>query len=242
MHELRASHLTRVHRRGGQEVRALDDVSLTIRPGAFVTVTGPSGSGKSTLLQLLGLLDRPTEGSVLLEGADTAAYDDQQRARCRRTVFGFVFQSFQLLAGLSAWENVAMPRLLDGTPLRASRARAVELLDAAGLADRVEHRPDELSGGEQQRVAIARALVADPPVVLADEPTGALDQATSLEVTDLLRRLTVDCGRSLVLVTHNPVVASTPGATQVQLRDGHVVEETRGDPEPGRTVDPEAVS
>ncbi len=220
MTELTAAHLTRIHHRGGQDLRALDDVSLTIAPGSFTVVTGASGSGKSTLLHLLGLLDRPTSGSVLLDGADTAALSDDDQARLRRTTFGFVFQSFHLLTGLTAGENVALPRLIDGSPLRTVRRRAEELLAEVGLADRIDHRPDELSGGEQQRVAIARALVADPSIVFADEPTGALDQASSARVVDLLRRLVVGRGRSLVLVTHNAAIAATPGADRIGLRDG----------------------
>ncbi len=223
MSELQALDLSRTHVRGQRAINALDGVSLTVPPGAFVTVSGPSGSGKSTLLQLLGLLDTPTGGSVLLDGTDCASLSDDDRARIRRTLLGFVFQSFHLLAGLSAWENVALPRLLDGVPLRAVRPRARELLDEVGLADRADHTPHELSGGEQQRVAIARALVAEPRIVFADEPTGALDQTTSAGVIDLLLQVTVRRGRSLVLVTHDPAIAATAGATRLLLLDGRPV-------------------
>lgn len=220
MTRIEAAHLRRVHRRGPNEVAALDDVSLDVHPGEFITISGPSGSGKSTLLQVLGLIDRPTSGTLLIDGSDTSGFSDDARARCRRTTFGFVFQSFLLLPGLSAWENVAIPELLDGRSLRSVQVRARSLLDDVGLADRHDHAPGELSGGEQQRVAIARALIADPSVVFADEPTGALDRASSGMVLSLLRSLTVERGRSLVVVTHDPTIAASPGATRVELQDG----------------------
>ena len=223
MTELQVVDVRRFHQQGRTEVRSVDGVSLTIPAGSFFTVTGPSGSGKSTLLQLLGLLDVPTSGRVLLDGADVTLLDDDARAQLRRTAFGFVFQSFHLLPGLTAWENVALPRMLDGKRLRDVREKAQLLLAEVGLEQRAEHRPDALSGGEQQRVAIARALVADPQVVLADEPTGALDQDSSAMVIELLERLTVGFGRSLVLVTHDPALAKR-GAKQVRLRDGKVLD------------------
>lgn len=204
---------------------ALDGVSLTIAAGELVTITGPSGSGKSTLLHLLGLIDRPTGGTLRLDGADTAELSDDQRAEIRRRLFGFVFQSFLLLPGLAAWENVALTELLDGNSLRTQRTRALQLLDEVGLADRWDHPPHELSGGEQQRVAIARALMADPAAVFADEPTGALDQSNSAAVMSVLRELTVDRGRSLIVVTHDPTVASHADARIVELRDGRVTDE-----------------
>jgi putative ABC transport system ATP-binding protein len=220
MATLSTESLGRTHRRGGVPVGALSDVSLTVAAGSFVVVTGPSGSGKSTLLQLLGLLDRPTAGRVLLDGADVGALPDDQQAELRRRRFGFVFQSFHLLPGLTAWENVAVPRLLEGERLGAVRGRASELLDAVGLGDRLDDRPSTLSGGEQQRVAIARSLVAEPAIVLADEPTGALDQSTSREIVELLVSLTIDVGRSLIMVTHDPLIAAHSRATRVALRDG----------------------
>lgn len=223
MTELQAIDVGRVHTRGDQQVTALDAVSLVVQPGALVTVSGPSGSGKSTLLQLLALLDQPSTGVVSLDGVDAASLTDDQRAACRRRTFGFVFQSFHLLAGLSAWENVAVTRLLDGAALRSVRPQAMDLLAEVGLADRAEHAPHELSGGEQQRVAIARALVGEPQIVFADEPTGALDQTTSEQVIELLLRLTVERGRSLVLVTHDPALAGLPGAQRIRLRDGRRV-------------------
>ena len=217
--------LRRVHRRGTQEIVALDNVSLDIGPGEFVTVTGPSGSGKSTLLHLLGLIDTPSAGALRFDGLDVATLSDNQRSERRRRTFGFVFQSFLLLPGLAAWENVAIAELLDGKPLREQRSRAQALLDDVGLAHRSDHPPHELSGGEQQRVAIARALMTDPEVVFADEPTGALDQANTASVISLLQELTVDRGRSLVVATHEPSIATSTGATVIRLRDGRVAED-----------------
>lgn len=223
MTELRAVDLRKHHQHGGSAVRSVDGISLTVPTGSFFTVTGPSGSGKSTLLQILGLLDSPTSGSVFLDGTDVSALDDDNRAHLRRTAFGFVFQSFHLLPGLSAWENVALPRMLDGQRLRNVREKAEGLLAEVGLEDRANHRPDAMSGGEQQRVAIARSLIADPQVVLADEPTGALDQESSAAVIGLLERLTVGLNRSLVLITHDPAIAHR-GTKQVRLRDGQILD------------------
>ena len=222
---LHATKLRRVHRRGTHEIVALDDVSLGIAPGEFVTVTGPSGSGKSTLLHLLGLIDKPTAGTLRFDGLDAAALSDDQRSEFRRRTFGFVFQSFLLLPGLAAWENVAIAELLDGKPLRTQRNRALALLDEVGLADRSAHPPHELSGGEQQRVAIARSLMVDPAVVFADEPTGALDQANTTSVMSVLQELTVHRGKSLVVVTHEPAIATSADATVIRLRDGRVAED-----------------
>ena len=222
---LHATKLRRVHRRGTHEIVALDDVSLGIAPGEFVTVTGPSGSGKSTLLHLLGLIDKPTAGTLRFDGLDAAALSDDQRSEFRRRTFGFVFQSFLLLPGLAAWENVAIAELLDGKPLRTQRNRALALLDEVGLADRSAHPPHELSGGEQQRVAIARSLMVDPAVVFADEPTGALDQANTTSVMSVLQELTVHRGKSLIVVTHEPAIATSAGATVIRLRDGRVAED-----------------
>ena len=222
---LHATKLRRVHRRGTHEIVALDDVSLGIAPGEFVTVTGPSGSGKSTLLHLLGLIDKPTAGTLRFDGLDAAALSDDQRSEFRRRTFGFVFQSFLLLPGLAAWENVAIAELLDGKPLRTQRNRALALLDEVGLADRSAHPRHELSGGEQQRVAIARSLMVDPAVVFADEPTGALDQANTTSVMSVLQELTVHRGKSLVVVTHEPAIATSADATVIRLRDGRVAED-----------------
>ena len=213
--------LVKEYHRGAQAVRALSGVELEVNRGEFVSVMGPSGSGKSTLLHLLGGLDTPTAGSVNVDGQDLAVLDDDALTAFRRKRLGFVFQFFNLLPTLSAWENVALPRLLDGARLGALRAGAVGLLERVGLADRVDHRPGELSGGQLQRVAIARALMADPVLVLADEPTGNLDSETGQEILDLLRRCTTEEHRTLVMVTHDPAAAAV-GDRIVRLVDGRV--------------------
>lgn len=220
----RLEGVRRLHRRGGSEVRALDGVDLEVRRGEWLAVTGPSGSGKSTLLHVLGLLDRPTEGRYLLEGRDTAALDDAAASRLRGRSIGFVFQDFHLLPEETALRNVMLPLLYAGA--RGARERAMEALRSVGLEGRVEHRPGELSGGEQQRVAIARALVKEPVLVLADEPTGNLDSATGARVLDLLAALHAR-GITLVVVTHEPEVAARAGR-RVEVRDGRIASATGG--------------
>jgi len=205
---------------GSSVVRALDDVTLSIDAGQLVAVTGPSGSGKSTLLNLVGALDRPTSGTVILAGEDLARLSDDRLTEVRRTRIGFVFQFFNLLPTLSAEENVMLPALLAGRPRKATREKARALLDRVKLGHRAEHRPESLSGGEMQRVAVARALVVDPPVLLADEPTGNLDRAAGDEVLALLRAAT-DEDRTVVVVTHDPRVAEL-GDRVVKLRDGKI--------------------
>lgn len=202
-------------------VAAVRDVDFEVERGAFVAVTGASGSGKSTLLHMLGGITRPTSGRVLLEGIDLATLDDDALAAIRRRRIGFVFQRYNLLPELTLVENVGLPLALDGAPATRCDAAAREVLAAVGLAHRAAHRPDELSGGEQQRGAIARALVTDPAVVLADEPTGALDSANSANVVELLRRLVAERGQTVVLVTHDPTVAAAAGRT-VRMRDGRI--------------------
>ena len=200
-------------------VLALHDVSIEVAAGESVAITGPSGAGKSTLLHLLGAMDRPSSGRVVVDGVDTSGAGDEALTLLRRQRLGFVFQFFHLLPTLGALDNVAVPAILDGTGVRRARQDARASLGRVGLGHRLAHRPTELSGGEQQRVAIARALAGDPVVVLADEPTGNLDSATSAEVLDLLRHATVEDGRSLVLVSHDPTVAATADRV-VALRDG----------------------
>ncbi|HEX9683957.1 MAG TPA: ABC transporter ATP-binding protein [Acidimicrobiales bacterium] len=199
--------LTKTYGEGAGEVRALVSVDVAIERGEFVAIGGPSGSGKSTLLHLLGGLDEPTTGTVVVDGVDLASLDPAGRAEIRRRRLGFVFQFFNLLPALSAWENVAVPRLLDGVPLKDTKAAAVALLDRVGLGGRGDHRPSELSGGQLQRVAVARALIADPVLILADEPTGNLDQASGAEVMALLRTEAADQRRTLVMVTHDDGIA-----------------------------------
>ncbi|MBF6257031.1 ABC transporter ATP-binding protein [Nocardia farcinica] len=217
---LELTDITKQYRVGGQTVRALDGVSLRIERGEFTSIIGPSGSGKSTLLHLLGALDTPDAGSIRFQGKEIGSLTEERQAEFRRHQVGFVFQFFNLLPTLSAWENVAIPKLLDGTGLRKAKPRALELLARVGLADRAEHRPAELSGGQMQRVAVARALIMDPPLILADEPTGNLDSKTGAAILELLGGLTGE-GNSVVMVTHDM------GAVRycdrvITLRDGTI--------------------
>ena len=208
------------HQRGVTTVRAVDEVSLEIAAGEFVGVVGPSGAGKTTLLHLMGGLQTPTSGRVVVAGHDLAAFSDRELTTFRRTHVGFVFQFFNLIPTLAAWENVALPRVLDGGALRDHRTDAEALLARVGIADRSEHAPAELSGGELQRVAIARALICRPALVLADEPTGNLDTDTGALVLDQLRGI-VRGAATLVLVSHDPVVASRADRV-IRLTDGRV--------------------
>lgn len=210
-----------VTKRYGREVEALRGVDLRIEAGESVAIMGPSGSGKSTLMNLIGLLDRPTSGEILIDGEPTAALSDRQAAELRGRTLGFVFQGFNLLPRASALENVEVPLMYSG----GSRESARAALERVGLADRVDHRPTELSGGQQQRVALARALVNSPKVLLADEPTGNLDSKTSEEILELLMELNRG-GQTLVMVTHEEEVASHC-ARIVRFRDGKIVSDER---------------
>jgi putative ABC transport system ATP-binding protein len=214
----------KVYRQGGTEVHALAGVSLDVAAGEFVSVMGPSGSGKSTLLHLVGGLDAPTSGEIVVEGRALARMTDDEITVFRRRKIGFVFQFFNLLPTYSAEENVTLPLLLDGCPARAARARARAALTQVGLGHRARHRPDALSGGEMQRVAIARALVVNPALILADEPTGNLDTATGEQVLALLAEANRTRGCTVVLVTHEARAAAC-GRRIVTLRDGVVVGE-----------------
>jgi putative ABC transport system ATP-binding protein len=206
---------------GGSGVAAVRGIDLTIEAGEFVAIIGASGSGKSTLLHMLGGITRPTAGRVLLEGVDLASLDDDALALVRRRRIGFVFQRYNLLPELSLLENVALPLVLDGAPAARCDEEARRALEAVDMGHRAAHRPDELSGGEQQRGAIARALVTSPAVVLADEPTGALDSVNSRRVVELLERLVAERGQTVILVTHDPTIAAAAGRT-VRVRDGLV--------------------
>jgi putative ABC transport system ATP-binding protein len=208
---------------GATEVRALEGMDLRIAAGEFVVVAGPSGSGKTTLLQLLGALDRPTDGVVRFEGRDLTGLGDGELARLRLGELGFVFQQFNLIPTLTARQNVEAALAPTGADTTARHLRAGELLEAVGLAARSEHLPSQLSGGEQQRVAIARALANDPRVLLADEPTGNLDSATGREILALLRQLADNRGLTIIVVTHDPTIADDAPRV-VHMRDGHAVE------------------
>ena len=216
---LATTELVRTYGDGAGAVRALDGVTLEIARGAFVAVMGPSGSGKSTFLACATGLETPDEGRVIVDGYDLTGWDEQQRTRLRRERIGFVFQSFHLMPYLTAEQNVALPLRLAG--LRVDKARVRYLLDRVGLDDRRSHLPSALAGGQQQRVAIARALVAEPAVVVADEPTGALDTSTAHSVLDLLRSSVDELGQTVVMVTHDPVAAAYADEV-VYLVDGRV--------------------
>jgi putative ABC transport system ATP-binding protein len=202
-----ARHLRKVFPMPAGEVVALHDVSLRVEPGDYLAIQGPSGCGKSTLLHILGCVDTPTGGSLLFDGNDVATLGDRDRSRIRLRSVGFVFQRFFLLPMLTAWENVELPQSEAGAPREERRARTAELLDYVGLRQRATHRPSQLSGGEMQRVAIARALANRPKLLLADEPTGELDEGTGEQIADLLDRVHAD-GTALVVVTHNPALAA----------------------------------
>lgn len=224
--------LTKAYPLAGGTVHALRGVSFDVPEGDFVSIMGPSGSGKSTLLNLLGCLDRPTEGEFLLGPDNVALMDDDQLADVRASRLGFVFQSFNLLPALTVVENIELPLHYSGRLGRDSHARCEELAGRVGLGDRLDHRPMQLSGGQQQRVAIARSLINDPRFLLADEPTGNLDTATTREILSLLTELNEE-GRTILLVTHEPEVADLTKRTVV-LRDGLVVYD--GSPEGARAA------
>ena len=217
---IKLTDLKKTYRMGTVEVHALRGVSLEIRRGEFVALMGPSGSGKSTLMNILGCLDRPTSGEYELEGRAVARLSDDELAAVRNRHLGFVFQTFNLLARTTAVHNVELPLLYAGAPNR--RERALRALERVGLADRAFHRPNELSGGQQQRVAVARALVTEPAIIMADEPTGNLDQATGREIMALFEELRQD-SITLVLVTHDPSV-SAAAERIIRLVDGHIVD------------------
>jgi putative ABC transport system ATP-binding protein len=206
---------------GSTRVPVLHDISLSIPAGGLVAIVGPSGSGKSTLLNLIGLLDQPDSGEIRLDGQRVAFQSPAEAARLRNRMIGFVFQSFQLLPRLTAWENVALPLLYRGAPRAERRARALAMLESVDLADRVDHRPAELSGGQCQRVALARALIGEPRLILADEPTGSLDTATGATVMDLLRDLNRRLGTTIVMVTHDPDLAARCDSL-IEIRDGRI--------------------
>ncbi len=219
---IQMEQVTKVYRTGSLTVAALRGISLTIEEGEYVSIMGPSGSGKSTLMNILGCLDVPSAGRYLLGGEDVSHMDEIALAEVRNQHIGFVFQQFNLLPALPAWRNVEVPLVYAGIRRRERKQRALEALDRVGLGNRVDHRPGELSGGQQQRVAVARALVGDPSLILADEPTGALDSGSAADVLELLDELH-GSGRTLVVITHDHEIAGV-AERSVRLRDGLVVQ------------------
>ena len=222
---LRLEHVGRSYDMGHVTVEALRDVSMTVEPGEMVAIVGPSGSGKTTMMSIIGCLDRPTSGRYELDGQDVGSLGDRALASIRSRTIGFVFQSYNLLPGTSALDNVATPLLYQGVGRRERVARAADALERLGLGERLRHEPTELSGGEQQRVALARALVTNPALVLADEPTGNLPRHQGEEVLRLFRELH-EAGNTILLITHNPEVAAA-AERRIHLLDGVVAREER---------------
>ena len=236
MSMLELRRVSKVYGQGAAEVHALDRVTLSVDEGAMIAVMGPSGSGKSTLLTIAGSLEEPTEGDVLVHGASLPAMSRKDKARLRRRTIGYVFQDFNLLPGLTAAENVSLPLELDGWPGRKARAAGLAALEELGLADRSGHYPDELSGGERQRVAIARAMVGERRLLLADEPSGALDSGNAEAVMHLMRDA-CRTGMAAVVVTHDAQLASWADRV-VFLRDGRVTDQTAPAPGPESLLTP----
>jgi putative ABC transport system ATP-binding protein len=226
---VQATHLVKLYRMGEETVRALDGVSFVISRGDFCAIVGPSGSGKSTLMNVIGGLDTPSDGRLVIDGNDIGAMSDEELAAFRNRTIGFVFQSFNLLPRLTALENVELPMIYGGVLPAERRARAAELLQRVGLGDRMAHRPTQLSGGQQQRVAIARALAGRPSIILADEPTGALDTNTGREILGLFGELNRE-GATVILVTHDADVAAATKRI-VEMRDGRIVADARNERE-----------
>jgi len=216
-------NVSKIYHLGGEEIRALDDVSLDIDAGEFISIIGPSGSGKSTLMHILGCLDSPTRGTIQLDGTMIQNASTRELAGIRNRKIGFVFQFFNLLPKLNVLQNVELPMVYSGLPSRERRTHALDALKMVGLENRSKHRPMQLSGGQQQRVAIARALVNNPRIVFADEPTGNLDSVTGQAILDLFRKLSQE-GRTIALVTHDPEIAAvTP--RRIEIRDGKIAKQ-----------------
>ncbi|MFS1948154.1 ABC transporter ATP-binding protein [Vibrio lentus] len=220
------SNIGKHYSNGDTEIRALDGVDLSIEKGEFLSILGPSGSGKSTLMNMLGCLDKPTEGKYQLDGKNVAALSANDLAGIRNQKIGFVFQSFNLLEYASALDNVALPLVYSGIKAKERRKRAAALLEQVGLGDRLDHKPNQLSGGQKQRVAIARALVNDPQIILADEPTGALDSKSGAEIEALFNQLHAE-GRTLIIVTHDNSLAERTKRI-VTIKDGKVLSDRQG--------------
>ena len=220
------SDLVKEYRQAGRPLRVLDGVDLTVERGEFMAIMGPSGSGKSTLLNMIGALDRPTSGRVLINGVDLSTLSDNDLAELRNREMGFIFQTFNLIPRKDAHGNIELPLTIAGVPRGERRERTRKLLEMVGLGDRMDHKPSQLSGGEQQRVAIARALINDPSVMLCDEVTGNLDSKTGDEIMQLLRSLNLQQGKTFIIVTHDPAVAQTTDRL-IHLRDGQIAGEKR---------------
>jgi putative ABC transport system ATP-binding protein len=226
---IQTQSLTKIYGQGDTAVTALADLNVNINAGEFVAVMGPSGCGKSTLLHLIGGLDHPTSGRVMIDGHDLTDLNDARLTELRRRKMGFVFQFFNLIPVLTAVENAALPLTLDGVKPAEAKAKATAWLKKVGLSNRLTNRPDQLSGGQQQRVAMARALVAEPALVLADEPTGNLDSRASEEIATLLRQVADEWGRAVLMVTHDPRIAAYADRI-IFLKDGTIVDETHLSP------------
>ncbi len=222
-------NVTKIYQLGDTQVRALDGVSLKIEKGEMAAIMGPSGSGKSTLMAILGCLDAPTSGAYRLDGQNVEKLGDNQLAEIRNRKIGFVFQQFNLLARTTAFDNVMLPLMYGGGNGRSRKEKTREALRIVGLGDRMHHRPNELSGGQQQRVAIARALVNDPAILLADEPTGALDSKTGAEIIGLFQRLHRELGQTVIYVTHDPFIARHTDRI-IRISDGLIVDDERIEP------------
>ena len=218
--------LVKEYKQGTQPLRVLNNVNLQIKRGEFMAIMGPSGSGKSTLLNMLGALDRPTSGRVLIDGVDISTLNDNSLANLRSKDIGFIFQQFNLIQRLDALGNVELPLSISGVPQKRREERSKKLLEMVGLGDRFDHRPNQLSGGEQQRVAIARSLANNPPLFLCDEPTGNLDSKTGQEIINILRQLNQEEDKTFVLITHDPNVAQATDRL-LQIRDGEIAGEKR---------------
>jgi putative ABC transport system ATP-binding protein len=219
---LELRNISKIYHLGGEEIRALDDVSVDIGEGEFISIIGPSGSGKSTLMHIVGCLDTPSKGTVKLDGVESQNASQTQLAQLRNKKIGFVFQFFNLLPKLKVVQNVELPMIYAGVSAKERRERALKALDAVEMGNRLKNRPSQLSGGQQQRVAIARALVNDPKIILADEPTGNLDTHTGEVILALFRRLSKE-GRTVILVTHNPEIAAvTP--RRIEIRNGKIAD------------------
>ena len=223
---IETKNLVKVYDQGGTEITVLNRVNLVVERGEMLSIMGPSGSGKSTLLNMLGALDRPTSGSVLVNGVDLSTLSDDELANLRNREMGFIFQQFNLIHRMDALGNVMLPMAIRNAPRGDRKERARQLLESVGLGDRLSHKPTQMSGGEQQRVAIARSLANDPNLILCDELTGNLDSKTGQEIMQLLRKLNVDYGKTFVLITHDPAVAEQTDRL-LQIKDGTIAGEKR---------------